>query len=111
MVFDVAGILKIIDQNRDADQRRDKFRSKFPLSTNFRVRAEGVREFFHNYLVSDDQKYGIIVGGEAVKDGEHLIELLGNQDEIILEFRHIDWEPGDADEDVYLWLLRFAERL
>jgi hypothetical protein len=111
MVFDVIKFAETLDLNEEYSKKIDAFRNMFSASNYFRIRADVVREFLQEHTVADGRKYGIIVGGKIVEGEEHLIELLGDHDEITLEFWHAGWEPGDTDEDAYQWLNLFAERL
>ena len=109
MTYNILKIANMFDPNGEDSQKRDAFRRNFPIPEDYCVKADGVRAFLQNYPVTDGRKYGIMVSGKIVEDDDHLIELLGDQDDITLEFRHINWEPGEADEEAYQWLLQFAE--
>lgn len=109
MKFDLSKAMLNLEQNDLRRKKRDVFRSRFPMSQTFYLAAKSIAEFIREHAVTDTKSYGLIAAGEVVEDDDHLLNLLGEQDEISIEFRCIAWEPGGIDEQVYQWL-RHAEQ-
>ena len=109
MAFNLRGVMIDLDRIEVVRKKREALYVKFPEKEKFHIKAKGVSKFLEGYAVSDGKTYGLVVEGEVVEDDDHLLALLGEQDEIIIEFRFIDPEPGGIDDDAYQWL-RHAER-
>ena len=104
MKFDLSNAMASVAKKTLISEKREALYDQFPSKEKFRIKAEGVSKFLEEYAVSDGKSYGLVVDGEVVEDDDHLLALLGEQDEIIIEFRFIDPEFGGIDEDVYQWL-------
>lgn len=109
MKFNLSKAMLNLEQGELRRKKRDAFRSRFPMSQTFYLAAKSVAAFIQEHAVTDAKSYGLIAAGEVVEDDDHLLNLLGEQDEISIEFRCAAWEPGGIDEQVYQWL-RHAER-
>ena len=84
----------------------DAFRRKFPKSETFYISADDAAQFADEFCMTDDSTYGIAVGRTIVDDDDHLLELLGHQDEIAIEFRFVEPQDGQPAGDVWRWLRR-----
>jgi len=87
-------------------QRLNKFRMAFPKSETFYISSGDAARFADEFLMTDDETYGIAVGRTIVENDDHLLKLLGDQDEIAVEFRCVEPQDGQPAADVWRWLRR-----
>jgi len=98
--MDIQDISKNIDDLMRSQKAVDAFRLKFPNSETYYISADAAKKFANAFAMTDDHTYGIAVGKTIVDDADHLLDLLGDQDEIAIEFRFIPPQPGQPAEDV-----------
>jgi hypothetical protein len=109
MAFDLAKVMIDLDRIEAIRKKREEIYARFPYSKQFRIKVEGVAAFLQDHAVTDGKSFGLVVDGQVVENDDHLLALLGDRDEITIEFRCVAWEPGGADEEVCRWL-EHAER-
>jgi len=102
--MDFKKIAKNVEAGHRLLAKLDAFRKNFPISETFRISASDAVKFADEFSMTDDSTYGIAVGKTVVRDDDHLHELLGDDDEIAIEFRHVPPQEDQPAADVYRWL-------